>query len=282
MSDGEPPKSRPIRAVKQTSGLLPVNRDKPASSPELQSEADKRREEREIAKEQREEAKEKREERSTRLSRRVATFAVVVSLLGSGATATVAIMSMKATQASAQENIKSSAEQADKSFIRDQQRAAYADFYAVVIKLSVAEAKVVEMFSHPIDQPPVGGSPEVDELRKRMQLEFYKRYDELNKVASDMMPKYALINIYGGSETVAVASQMMSFLQDVERSHRLVKSFEGVLAGTADADAEYEAHRKAVDVMPTFLDAFLASARKDFDQPPLGQQPVELSKPLPR
>ncbi|WP_431239265.1 hypothetical protein ACQ86B_06015 [Mycolicibacterium aichiense] len=112
-------------------GGFQIGLDKRREQREIARES--REEQRAIAKEEREEEKEKREARSAKITSRLAIAAVVVSLLTSLITATIALRTT-------QQSLLFGESQSDRNSTRDHRQASYADFYTAAMQFIAVAA----------------------------------------------------------------------------------------------------------------------------------------------
>lgn len=243
--------------------LLPGDRAKALPSTDLHSEADKRREQREIAKEQTEEAKEERDERSVRLTRRVAISAVVASLIVGTATSTVAVVSMNTTRAQAQATLDSSDRRADKSFLRDQQKTAYADFYAAAVQVLEVIVPLPGLFLTPRPSSlPVSASPA--EVNEYLVTELNNRMKTFSDRLNAFIGKYALVYMSGSDETVAAATKVRDFFKrgvlDAVNSRMALATVDSARGWQAGLDG----FCKSIEPGDQLIASYLDSVRRDY------------------
>jgi len=177
MTDGEPPKSRPIRTYKSTAGLRlrPGDRARVNDSVRWQ------------------ETKEK--ERSYRIALASLILSIVVAVITPGSAWLVARMS-----------VTSSEHQADTTFIRDQKKAAYSDFYASATEVSQAALGVARPSSFPRPEAAPNGG---DSSAKG---QFELRVNQLLIKVNDLIGKYARIYMVGSTEVVESAERLRDYL----------------------------------------------------------------------
>lgn len=177
----------------------------------------------------------------------------------------VAIASPLSAWVIARQGFDAAESQAQNSFLLDQKKVAYADFYARVGAAGKAEAEMGMFLLSPF---PFGSdAPTTPEERSPL---IWPRYVELQKdwnhAISEVNSSYATVFMVGGDDVIEAAQEMRDFLLGREIARARSALYEGSVRGADDTYEKYESYMDVLDDSGVLAEKYMKSVREDYGQ----------------
>lgn len=164
----------------------------------------------------------------------------------------------------ARQGFDAASSQAQNSFLLDQKKVAYANFYTTAGAAGKAEAEM-GIFLLSTVRPPVNLPTSPEERSQYIWPRFVELQKEWSSSITDVNTSYATLFMVGGDDVIDAAREMRDFLfgRDVAKARSAL--YEAAVRGTELSD-KYVEYLEVLDSSVILAERYLKSVREDYGQ----------------